>query len=164
VLNHLPGGTWPVWTRGFSLTWMLMSVSWLLGFALVRGLARRGAADHSPSRRQFLKTAHTAALVAPPAVMGTMFVQRNRIELREQIIAIPDLPAGLDGLRLAQVTDIHMGPFLSRRALEHAVAMANEAKPHIALVTGDLITNPGDPLDDCLEALAGLRAEAGVFG
>jgi len=42
--------------------------------------------------------------------------------------------------------------------------MANETKANIALVTGDLITGPGDPLDDCIRELARLRADGGVFG
>jgi predicted MPP superfamily phosphohydrolase len=42
--------------------------------------------------------------------------------------------------------------------------MANETRAHLALVTGDLITTFRDPLDDCLDILAQLRADAGVFG
>ena len=53
---------------------------------------------------------------------------------------------------------------LFRSEVERAVAMANETRAQVALVTGDLITTTGDPLDGCLEALAGLRADAGVFG
>jgi uncharacterized protein len=146
------------------VAWMLMSVAWLLGFAVVRWLAKRRAAPHSPTRRHFLRTVHAAAFVTPPAVIGAMFVQRNRIELREHKIEIPGLPADLNGLRLVQLTDIHMGPFLGRRDVERAVAVANETRAHVALVTGDLITSRGDPLDDCLDALAALRAPAGVFG
>ncbi len=164
VLRYVPAGDWRAWTRGFIMAWMLVSVGWLLGFAIVRRLAKRGASPHSVTRRHFLRTAHAAAFVAPPAVLGAMFIQRNRVELREHKLEIPNLPAGLDGVRLVQLTDIHMGPFLSRRDLEHAVAMANETRAHVALVTGDLITNRGDPLDACLDALAALRAEAGIFG
>jgi predicted MPP superfamily phosphohydrolase len=42
--------------------------------------------------------------------------------------------------------------------------MANETKANVALVTGDLISRRGDPLDACLRQLARLRAEAGVLG
>ena len=42
--------------------------------------------------------------------------------------------------------------------------MANEVRPHLTLVTGDLITRAGDPLEACLARLAALRAEAGVVG
>ncbi len=74
------------------------------------------------------------------------------------------MPKDLDGLRLVQITDIHMSLFFSRKELDYAVALANETRAHIALVTGDLITTVGDPLDDCLAGLKPLRADAGLFG
>jgi predicted MPP superfamily phosphohydrolase len=42
--------------------------------------------------------------------------------------------------------------------------MANETRAHLTLVTGDLITSRGDPLDACLRQLARLRADAGILG
>jgi hypothetical protein len=119
----------------------------------------------NPGRRTLLRLAHTAAVAAPAAVLGFGFVvNRKRFELTEVDIAIPGLPKDLHGLRLAQLSDIHLGPFLSGPELERAVAMANETRPHIALVTGDLITVRGDPLDECLRLLARLKAEAGILG
>ena len=43
-------------------------------------------------------------------------------------------------------------------------AMANELRPQITVVTGDLITERDDRLSDCIGILNGLRADAGVFG
>ena len=77
---------------------------------------------------------------------------------------MPGLPADLHGLKIVQLTDIHLSPFLSQRELDQAVSMANETQAHVALVTGDLITIAEDPLDLCLERLALLRADAGIFG
>jgi predicted MPP superfamily phosphohydrolase len=137
----------------------------LAGFAILRLVSKGSARTHSPARRHFLTTARAALFAAPPAVLGYgIFIQRNQLVLREQKMEIPGLPADLDGLRLVQLTDIHLSPFLSRAVLERAVAMANETRAHVALVTGDLITTSRDPLDNCLQALAGLRADAGVFG
>jgi predicted MPP superfamily phosphohydrolase len=74
------------------------------------------------------------------------------------------LPADLNGLRIVQVTDIHLSPFLSETEFARAIDMANETRANLALVTGDLISRRGDPLDACLKQLARLRAEAGVLG
>jgi len=93
-----------------------------------------------------------------------VFIQRFDLRLREQKLVFPDLPEDLDGLRLVQLTDIHLSPFLSENELARAVDMANETKAHIALVTGDLITYSGDPLDACLRQLARLKSDAGTFG
>src|SRR4029077_1278379 len=117
----------------------------MAGYAVPYGLlgSRPG---HSPARRTFLQSARMALLAVPAAAIGYgTFVQRLNLRLREQNIEIPDLPTELHGLRMAQLTDIHLSPFLSLRELEQAVAMANETHPHLALVTGDLITSASDP-------------------
>jgi uncharacterized protein len=128
-------------------------------------LASIGKADHSKVRRGFLQATGAALFAAPLAVTGYgVFVQRLNLRMREQNIVIPGLAEDLDGLRIVQLTDIHLSPFLPERELAHAVAMANETNAHVALVTGDMISFHRDPLDLCLKHLAGLRAEAGIFG
>jgi len=158
----------PGWGRGGAFLWAFLSVlliaAYVLGRLLTRLVSRRGV-SHSPARRRFLGAVRWALLGAPVVATGYgTFVQRFRLSVREQNIPVPDLPHDLEGLRLAQLTDIHLSPYLSVRELEHAVNLANETRPHLALVTGDLITTHLDPLDDCLKALAGLKADAGVFG
>ena len=163
LVRHFP--VWMgSWGRGAAIAWAFMSVLMIGCYALARLIARPRA-DHDPARREVLRAFRWALLGAPVAVIGYgTFVQRFRLRLREQDISIPGLPADLDGLRIAQLTDIHLSPFLSVRELERAVAMANETRPHLTLVTGDLITSGADPLDDCLRTLAFLKSDAGVFG
>jgi len=117
------------------------------------------------ARRRGLKTLLTAASTAPlAAATAGIVVARSSPRLEEVEVRIPGLPPGLDGLRIAQLTDLHYGPFFSADDLRRAVALANEARPHLAVVTGDLITRRGDNLRESLRLLSGLRAEAGVFG
>jgi predicted MPP superfamily phosphohydrolase len=156
--------SWSIWGRGLAIGWALLSIGWLMGMTVSSWLPRVQP-QHSPARRSFLYGLRIALLGVPAAALGYgTFVQRARISLREERIVIPDLPADLDGLRLVQLTDIHLSPFLSVRELKRAVEMANETRANIAFVTGDLISTAGDPLDACLEALARLRGDAGVFG
>jgi predicted MPP superfamily phosphohydrolase len=160
------------WGRGVAILWAFLSAltvaAYLLSRLIANLLSRAGAnaqISHSPARRRFLGALRWALLGAPAVAAGYgTFIERFRLTLREQDISIPDLPHDLDGLRLAQVTDIHLSPFLSVRELEQAVEMANETRPHLTLVTGDLITTGKDPLDDCLKVLSRLKADAGVFG
>jgi uncharacterized protein len=152
------------WGRGMVIAWSLISVLYLLAFAIAHILPRIRP-EHSAARRTFLRTARAAVLGAPAAAIGYgVFIERRTVTLREETIEVPGLPADLHGLRLVQLTDIHLSPFLSQRELDYAVSLANETQAHAALVTGDLITSFGDPLDLCLERLARLRATAGVFG
>jgi hypothetical protein len=164
VLRFFPG-VWTYWERGAAIIWILLSLSWLAGFALVRLSSRALSVEHHPARRNFLSAIQTVLVAAPPAVLGYgVFIERNQIGLREQKLEIPDLPADLEGLRLVQLTDIHLSPFLRRRDLERAVAMANETRAHVALVTGDLITSGSDPMDDCIRILSALRSDSGIHG
>jgi predicted MPP superfamily phosphohydrolase len=163
VARYFPGW-WPSWGRGIAITWALLSLCWVVGYPALWIWSRMGR-EHSPARRLFFKTAYTAVLATPPAVVGYgVFIERHQLFLREQKLVFPDLPPDLDGLRLVQLTDIHLSPFLSRAELQRAVDMANETRAHVALITGDLITTIRDPLNDCLDILTGLRADGGVFG
>lgn len=164
----------PVWARGWgqgiAILWAFLSVLlaffYLLGKVVTWPFARTPfARTHSPARRQFLGALRWAILGVPAVAVGYgTFIQRHGLTLREQKIPVAGLPEDLDGLKIAQLTDIHLSPFLTVQELERAVELANETRPHVTLVTGDLITRAGDPLDDCLHALSRLKSAAGVYG
>ena len=148
-----------------------------LGWAALERLRRRGGAAPSAEapaaragepatpRREFLETAAKASLAAPFAVAGYgVFIGRDEFEVKEVDFRVKDLPPDLEGLRIAQLTDLHYGPHLSPRDLRRVIAMANELRPHVGVVTGDLITTDEDPLLECIDALAAFRADAGVYG
>ena len=163
VIRHFPPW-WSGWGQGLIFVWAFLSV-FLVAAILVSRRWLRVEPGHSPARRRFLHSSQAALLCAPAIVTGyAVFIQRVDLSLREQDLMFPGLPKDLDGLRLVQVTDIHLGPFLSERILARAVDMANETRAHVALVTGDLISTARDPLDICLRQLSRLRADAGVFG
>ena len=144
--------------------WAFLSVL-LVGAILISRWWLRVESEHSPARRAFLHAAQAALLVTPTIVTGyAVFIERVNISLREQDLMFSDLTKDLDGLRVVQLTDIHLSPFLSERELARAVDMANETHAHLALVTGDLISTARDPLDICLKQLARLRADAGIYG
>jgi hypothetical protein len=67
-------------------------------------------------------------------------------------------------LRIAQLSDIHIGDYMPPREIARAVAMTNELAPDISFVTGDFVSSVGDPLDTCIGELAKLRAPLGVWG
>jgi hypothetical protein len=140
--------------------------SWLLtAAAIVVWLKNRLFQPRfEPERRAWL-TASAAALCAAPAiVLSTGILTRKNFEIREVNLKFPNLPKDLRGLRLLQISDIHMGDFFSANDLSRAVGAANELRADIAFVTGDLISTKWDPLDACLRELAKLRASSGVWG
>jgi uncharacterized protein len=159
------------WAQRFTLvqwwTWIecaaLVETIWLIGLSVAL-LTWSRTRQYNPARRRVLRAAGAAVCLAP--VVGTAFgfVRRNRFQISELPVPIPNLPKDLDGLRIVQITDIHLSAFLSEREFAAAIDMANEVRASLALVTGDLITRRGDPLDACLRQLARLRADAGVLG
>jgi predicted MPP superfamily phosphohydrolase len=149
-----------------ALFYVLIATSVLLvhtAMVLLRRFALPPDAD--PGRRRLLNAAGTLAATTPFAALGYgAFIQRTDFTVREVDAAIPGLPADLSGLKLLHLSDIHLSAFLSEAELEDVIAEANQLRPHIAVVTGDLITSIGDPLDACLRQLSRLRTDAGVLG
>ena len=159
----LPSRDWVEWLRAGALVWATLGVCATAADVAAIWWTRGRSFD--AGRRRLLLAARAAAVAAPAMAIGYgVFIERSRFRMTEVDVPVKNLPADLNGLRLVQITDIHMGPYLQRRDVERAVAMANETRPHLALVTGDLITMRRDPLDSCVDALAKLRADAGVLG
>lgn len=148
------------WFRGVALGWALASL-----FAYVAMLMCRRVPEFSPERRGFIRAAGAVAVAAPFGVVGYgTFIQRTAFRVNEVEVPVANLAPDLNGLRIAHLSDIHLSPFLSEQELARAIGLANETKPHVAVVTGDLITSEGDPLHACLRQLARLRPEAPTLG
>jgi uncharacterized protein len=126
-------------------------------------LRRRVPAFHS-ERRKFLNRATAAVCAVPTVALATGFITRKDFYIREVEVPIPGLPRDLEGLRLLQVSDFHTGAFFSVNDVGRVVDAANQLRPDLAFITGDLITDEYDPLDACLRQLARLKATSGVWG
>jgi predicted MPP superfamily phosphohydrolase len=71
---------------------------------------------------------------------------------------VPGLPEELEGLRIAHLSDFHLGlPSRGARAIERAVEWVEERRPDLVAITGDLLARPrGEPvLRGLLERLPG---------
>lgn len=116
-------------------------------------------------RRRFVQGASAFAGAIPFGLGAYGFlIGRHGYRIHEVDLPLAALPRELDGLRIAQLSDIHMGTYMSAAEVRRAVAMANELNPDLTVVTGDFITGPGDPLEACIAELARLRAPLGVWG
>ncbi len=152
------------WLRPVSFLTLLLSFG-TAGLLAVLKLIPKVQPQHSPQRRLFLSATKAAVVAVPTIAAGYgVFIQRDDFHLNEISVPIRGLPPELNGLRLVQLSDIHLSPFLSERELARAVDMANETKADLALITGDLVTSSHDPLDACIRQLARLKATGGVIG
>jgi len=145
--------------------WGMTAVASLVIYLFFRFITSRDAPTHSPERRRLIQAAGTVAVAAPFAVAAFgAIVERTAFHVKEIDLPIPNLHPDLVGLRIGQLSDLHVSPWLSVREAGRAVDMLNEMKPHLTVVTGDVITQPGDPLDGAIRELGRLRADAGVLG
>ena len=78
-------------------------------------------------------------------------------------IAIDELPEELDGYRIVQWSDVHVGPTIQRRFVQTLVYRTNALEADAIAITGDLIDGYLDDLRDQVQPLAQLRARDGVF-
>jgi uncharacterized protein len=119
----------------------------------------------SSSRRTFFQYAAVLAGGFPFLAATYGFAAgRLRYTIERVDVPVANLPPELDGLRIAQLSDIHIGDYMPPREIARAVGMANELRPDISFVTGDFVSSEGDPLDACITELSRLRAPLGVWG
>jgi uncharacterized protein len=145
--------------------WGMTAVASLAIYSLYWFFASRGAPAHSPERRRLIQAAGAVAAAAPFAVAAYgAIVERTNFQIKEVDLPIPNLHPDLEGLRIGQLSDLHVSPWLSVSDAGRAVDMLNEMKPYLTVVTGDVITQMGDPLDGAIRELGRLRADAGVLG
>jgi predicted MPP superfamily phosphohydrolase len=145
--------------------YLLISTAGLAIYLLLHPIRRRFNARMDPGRRRVLNAAGSALMASPIAVVAYgALVQRTNFQVRETEISLPDLPQDLDGWRILQLSDIHLGIFLSERELARVIDATRELRPHIAFATGDFISTFGDPLEACIRQLARVKADAGTFG
>jgi uncharacterized protein len=116
------------------------------------------------SRRAFL--AATAAFTPQLFTVGLTAIALRQLEqfrVRRMIIPIRDLPAALDGLTVAHVSDMHAGRFTRSAVLGEMTGAVNDLRADLVLVTGDLINGALHELPEGIDAVRRLDARSGVY-
>jgi uncharacterized protein len=157
---------WIAWPASL---WMGFAFLLLLGlFAsdlllwLAGGVA--AAAEHLPGPGSGAGV--RAAAVVLLALLAGLAGLRSGLappQLRRVEIELPRWPAGRDGYRIAQISDIHIGPLLGRDFAAGLVERVNALAPDLVAVTGDLVDGKLARLADEVAPFAGLRGRDGVY-
>ena len=143
-----------------------------------RKTAPRRDADFSPGRRAVLRRGVGAALTLglPAGASALCLAGGMALPLvRRMTLAVPDLPPGLDGLKIAHLTDLHIGPLTSLDWVRRVVDLTRAEAPDLVCLTGDLTDGEpdfqvagGGTRREAVGLLAGLAAPSsaflGVFG
>ena len=116
------------------------------------------------TRSEFLtKTALIAGSVPLLTMSYGIISGAHDYRIRRKTVHLPNLPAGFDGLRIAQVSDIHSGSFFNKTAVEGGVDMLMAEKPDLVFFTGDLVNNETNEVRDYLPIFGKINAPMGVF-
>lgn len=118
--------------------------------------------DRLISRRNFLKRGMLFGVVGGLSIEGFVFEPRQ-VEVTNTSVYITDLPDGFDGFRICQLTDIHHGPYISRKFIEKAVEKANSLKPDLFALTGDYVSSSPKYIQPVINTLSKLKAPYGTF-
>jgi predicted MPP superfamily phosphohydrolase len=141
--------------------WLVATVVWRLGHLWRRGF---GAPPESPDRRRFLRqTSAAGASLAAYGVVAGHREARNDPEVVRLQLTFADLPAGLDGLRIVQLSDLHAGPLVHLEQLKRWRRMTEAERPELVVITGDIVDNLPEEADLFVTAFKGLTAPLGTY-
>jgi predicted MPP superfamily phosphohydrolase len=143
---------------------------WALGSVGRRFMLEKPALGDKPSgqplwnRRTWLGAVPVGLpMVATWVTTFATIPQLKRFRVREIHLNLPDLPEAFEGLRIAHLTDTHVGKFTHGNLLEEIVETTNALQADLILFTGDLIDNSIRDLPEAVRMLQKLRAKSGVF-
>jgi predicted MPP superfamily phosphohydrolase len=116
------------------------------------------------SRRQFLGGLAATPLVAVSGVSAyARLVEPYNYWVSETDVFIRNLPERFENFRITQLTDIHHSRILGLDEVRGVVALAQQTKPDMFVLTGDYTTSYRRFIEPCAEALAPLNAPEGVW-
>lgn len=115
------------------------------------------------SRRRFLARATYAYAAAGAALSAHGVWSAFRLpQVTRRTLVFPDLPAGLEGLRLLHLSDLHAGMHLGEDKMQEIVGQANALRPDIVVQTGDMIDISPSYIPAYVRAFRELSAPLGV--
>jgi len=80
-------------------------------------------------------------VVMLPCLVWGLFIEPNRLIVREQAIQIDNWPKELSGLRIAVIGDVHTGgPFINDQKLRRIVELTNQQQPDLIVLLGDYMS------------------------
>ena len=116
------------------------------------------------TRGEFLSRA--GIIVAAIPFLGLIYgYVKGKYDYRIVKIKIPvkDLPKSLSGFTITQVSDLHVGSFDDKYAVEQGIKLANEQRSDLIVMTGDLVNNRTEEAFDYETVFSKLTAPLGVF-
>lgn len=97
-----------------------------------------------------------AGLLTLSIIYG-VFVGKYNFKVREETIVFKDLPEGFDGLKVLQISDLHVGSWDNKDAIEKGIEIINQQEYDILLFTGDFVNTLATEADPWIETLQKIK-------
>jgi len=116
------------------------------------------------TRSEFLQQVGWTAAAVPFVIVGySVYRTLYHFSVRHIDIKIGTLPRQLDGLSIAQISDIHAGSLFDSGPIEEAAAIIQQARPDLIAVTGDLVNHDAGEIEIIQPILRDLQPDLDVY-
>lgn len=180
----IPWETWPKGIRTYSAAFIFVEVFsklFVVIFLLTDDIVRlirwlfwkfsshsssevNTSSGHQISRSDFLvKSGLVVASLPFISLIWGMVKGAYDLQVRNIRLVIPKLPEAFKGYKIVQISDAHVGSFITSEPVRAAVERINSLNPDVILFTGDLVNNRHDEVIPHIAELSKLKAKHGIF-
>ena len=123
---------------------------------------REGTHD---GRRRFLRYSMNLVILVTSSALALYGLSEGLSlpRVKEVEIGIENLPSDLEGIRIVQITDLHISSAIRRNWVQNLVDRVNDLAPDIIAFTGDIADDAYAEISNDAAPLAGLAARLGKF-
>jgi hypothetical protein len=122
------------WLAIMWLSGMLAAFMLLIPFAVLTALSNRPRLKVISA---YLPIIYVSCILLAGVVLS--LTSTAAFVVRQEEVRVPALPTGLDGFRIANLGDVHIGRFIDVKELSSGIQILNEQKVDLLVVTGDLV-------------------------
>jgi hypothetical protein len=157
VLSHI-AYVWMAFAFLFFCASIALGAAGLLGRVLTWAGAEKAAALVLPARLSFLLACGLALAVCIYGYFSALNIRTERMQLVTE-----KLPAGMDRLKIVQLSDVHLGLIIRSGRLRGIMDIVKAEKPDIFISTGDLVDAQINHMTGMAELLSGVKAPYGNY-
>lgn len=139
--------------------------SWVwLKRRFIRKSVQKQSREPAIPRSEFLIKAGTLVAAIPLSSLTYGVVSSAYdYQVKHRTLYLPNLPKAFEGIKIAQLSDIHSGSFYDSKAVKGGVELLLKEKPEMILFTGDLVNNMASEMRDYQDIFSKIKAPLGVF-
>lgn len=151
--------------RPFWYLQLLLPVTALAGIAgmLIGGMIGAFGGAVVPAAIDGGRIAIALALLVAGAVFIAGYLGSRQLVVRRFVASAPNLPPGFEGVRVVQLSDLHVGPHTPRRKLARIAQATRDAEPDLIALTGDLVDDYIRDVEPFEDGLGRFEAPLGVY-